>query len=637
MGLAWLPLLLLCFERAVRRGSIGWAGAAGIVLAMIVLGTHPQWTLYSVILLALWTARAGVEGAQNGREYASGILRWAGLGLFMAVVAGLLAAVQLLPTLEATGESCRHHLGMAHPSGNGSDLRSAIPAWLGLVGPALEGHANWEHQTGIGLGWAMAAAAGVWLGGRAVWHRSAACLVLFAFALTGGLFLHELPGLNLFRGPNRMLLLTSLPVAMLAGHAVDRLPATLATARGRQQLAVGLVFVATVALAYTGWRVWRLPEDQRFFRRYWLTLAASIPLLVGLVALPTAQFGRSRAVLWCVVLLMDLWALSSSLVDVRRQAHIYPRFPMLDFLAGRRDDFGRVLDLYPVACMSPLGCGAPLAVNEELHPVRGYNPLDYYRYKSFLRMLSDSDSPVAPCEVVDGFPLTHRSLLDLLGVRYLLVPRGQSFDEEGWSVALADDTEPTAFNYPYQGMNRLPAYTVYENEQVLPRAFVVPRAELMPAGQEHEAMLAADFQRTVLVEGCDPMEIAAGDENSFRAARIDRYRPNEVRIHVTGNQPGWLVLTDLWFPGWVCTVDGERQTIYPANQAFRAVPIGAGQHDVVFRFEPRSVFIGRWITLDSLFTLAIWAATAFAIRMRSSGSVAPAVSGMQCLEGRLAA
>src|SRR5262249_11954622 len=36
VGLAWLPLIVLCFERSLRRRSLGWVVTAGACLALLV-------------------------------------------------------------------------------------------------------------------------------------------------------------------------------------------------------------------------------------------------------------------------------------------------------------------------------------------------------------------------------------------------------------------------------------------------------------------------------------------------------------------------------------------------------------------------------------------------------------------------
>ena len=148
----------------------------------------------------------------------------------------------------------------------------------------------------------------------------------------------------------------------------------------------------------------------------------------------------------------------------------------------------------------------------------------------------------------------------------------------------------------------------------MPRAFIVPQAASMPAGR---ALLATDFQETALVEGCDPYAWDAGPPGSFRAARLAEYQPNQVRLEVAGESAGWLVLTDMWFPGWICMVDGQNRPIYLGNYLFRAVPVPAGQHEVVFRFQPWSYRLGRAISCAALASLLGWSLILLVRRFRS--------------------
>jgi hypothetical protein len=616
IGLTWLPLITLCFERSLRRRSPGWAAAAGGALTLLVLSTHPQWTVYSGIFLVVWTAGTALEGASGWRGVSAGLARWVGFGALTVAVALALGAIQLLPTHEAIEQSCRYQMGMAHPSGNAAHLRDGIPPLRGLLGPSLVTHPDWESVTGVGFLWAVIALAGAVLGGRKAWLRAAACLFVFAFSVTGGLGMHRMPGLVLLRGPSRMLLLTCLPIALLAGYTTDRLPDLAASPRRRRLLLV-LVAAAIGGVGYTLFRLVRMTPEGRYFNPYWVTLALTVPALFQLSGGP-ARFGRWWAPLWCGVLVIDLLALSMPFLRVRSVDSVFPPSPMRDFLASRRHDRGRILDAHCSGYLSPLGCGAPVAVNDGLYPVRGYNPLDNFRYKTYLRMVSGCSVPTAPCEVVDGFPLANRSLLDLLGVRYLLWPQPNAPECGPWRAVFQDTQPEQTYNYPHSGMHTLPLYTVYENDQAFPRAFVVPRAAPMPAGREREAMLAADVRKTVLVEGCDPADFEMGPEENYREARITEYQPNQVKVEVEGKNAGWLVLADLWFPGWSCTVDGQPRTIYPGDYLFRTVPVPAGKHEVVFRFFPASYRLGRWITLSTLAALASWGLLVFIRRLRTT-------------------
>jgi hypothetical protein len=155
------------------------------------------------------------------------------------------------------------------------------------------------------------------------------------------------------------------------------------------------------------------------------------------------------------------------------------------------------------------------------------------------------------------------------------------------------------------GYFALPAYTVYENTAVLPRAFLVSAAEPLPErAQVFHTLMTTDFRRRVLLEGWSPATHASSS-TPLRPATIREYQPNRVVIDVDGEAAGFLVLADVWFPGWRCTVDEESYPIYRANFLFRAVEVPAGTHRVVFTFTPASYYWGRIISSVVAVTLLL--------------------------------
>jgi len=181
-----------------------------------------------------------------------------------------------------------------------------------------------------------------------------------------------------------------------------------------------------------------------------------------------------------------------------------------------------------------------------------------------------------------------RRLLDLFGVRYLLQPRDNPLDQPGWRK-VCDDPDPAAFDVVAGGRRTLPAYCLYESEQALPRVFVVPHAV---NGRDP---CDSDFRKAVLL---DEMEACQPDitEPGYWSAAIVEYQPNRVKIQATGDAPGWLVLTDIWYPGWHCTVDGTPCQVHRGDYLFRAVHLQSGSHEVSFLFEPASYQWGRIVS-----------------------------------------
>jgi hypothetical protein len=349
------------------------------------------------------------------------------------------------------------------------------------------------------------------------------------------------------------------------------------------------------------------------FHAYWPTLLVTVPAALWLV-------GRPSAPAWTAVLLADLWALAWPLVGVRPQAELYEPAACVRYLAGRTAEHQRVLDrdLPGQKGSTPLGFALPLMLGIE--PVRGFNSLDVRRFKEYYQFINDYDGPVVPLEGLLNFPIRNRPLLDLMGAGYLLQP-SEPPEGEGWRAIKTDDS-PRAFCAIAGGVRQLPPYTVYANDNVFPRAFVVRAAAPLPDRPHALAALKrTDFRRTVLLEGAPPESGSAPPDGDTPpgSATIADYRPNRVTVRAECAAPGYLVLADIWYPGWVAMVDGAPAPLYRADFLFRAVPLPAGRHEVTFAFEPPSY---RWGQLVSAATLLLavlvgGAAAAIARRRRS--------------------
>lgn len=551
LGLAWLPLVLLLLERALRQSSLGWATLAGSVWALLFLGTGPQWAFYASLFTAIWTLGAALAKESSPLRALGG---WVILGAWAVLVGLGLSAVQLLPTLEAATQATRSTEGEA---------ADRIPvAWqplTRLIGRSDE--ASWEDRGGVGALWLAAAALAPLLSRGRVRYETAICLLLFAFALGAVPGLQALPGFRLFRYPGRILIVAAFPLAFLAG-------------------------VATQSLA-------EKESSSGKSRRPWMLRA------------------------WVALLIVELGFWTRGLIAVRPESELFEPAACVRWLIERGEGNGRVMDqsVTDEAGLSPLGAGAPLALTERLEALSGCNPLDVLRYKEYLQFLGGTDGPLRPFQstftfpVMGDYPVTEKRLLDLLGVRYLLLPTDPGLRREanrkltcesGWRT-IGVDSHPRAYCLIQGGMQELPSFTLLENVDVFPRAFVVAEARPLPERKEVlEALRQVDFRRTVFLEdwrGEDAYEL---DSPSFRPVSITSYQPNRVVLDAGGGTGGWLVLADVWYPGWRCTIDGVPAEVRRGNFLFRAVRLSEGTREVVFTFAPDSYRRGRITSLISL-------------------------------------
>ncbi|MFN8468011.1 MAG: YfhO family protein [Caldilineaceae bacterium] len=136
---------------------------------------------------------------------------------------------------------------------------------------------------------------------------------------------------------------------------------------------------------------------------------------------------------------------------------------------------------------------------------------------------------------------------------------------------------------------------IYANQDLLARATVVTQTLQAGGPEQAAALLQAQLARRPsapvlpVVEGMAPLQDTGGDTAK---AEIINYAAERVEIHTAGENPGLLVLADAFYPGWHASVDGHEVPIYPTNVLFRGVPVPAGDHSVVFTFEPAGWRLG---------------------------------------------
>ena len=82
---------------------------------------------------------------------------------------------------------------------------------------------------------------------------------------------------------------------------------------------------------------------------------------------------------------------------------------------------------------------------------------------------------------------------------------------------------------------------------------------------------------------------------------------------VQAAQPGYVFLSEPFYPEREALIDGERVTPVRANLAFMAVPVPAGSHQLELVYTPTSF---RWGLGVSLLTIAAWAGLSRRQRVR---------------------
>ena len=104
---------------------------------------------------------------------------------------------------------------------------------------------------------------------------------------------------------------------------------------------------------------------------------------------------------------------------------------------------------------------------------------------------------------------------------------------------------------------------------------------------------AFDLRRTALLYDPLDMDPVPVDSGSTANVRMRAWSPHEIVLDVATDAPRLLVLSEVFYPaGWGATVGGEETSILQVDHLLRGVPVPAGVHEVVFRFDPPRHRIG---------------------------------------------
>jgi hypothetical protein len=646
----WLPGLLWLAARFARTGDFRYALAGGLGGALALLAGQFQLACYAVVA-------AAVYAAVYARPRKNALAAAAAFGVFPL----LLAAVQLIPTYELWRLSER-----------ASDLRAGEysfwpPQFAQLLLPELFGRAPHPAFAPIGeaqidsywgrssfvesafyvgaLPLALAAVGNV---KKRRWFFVAAGLLATAFACGAYTPLFKiykfLPPFGLFRAPGRLLIYTTLALAVAAGDGLDyfvrtrsRAPALAALGAAAAAAAVALTFRFTlpqfkaaaearaaakaeeVGLAFGNAdtvKEYYAAKAKTVFRKAasaarlrnpatWFQLAV---LGAGVVLFWGARRNRAVAAAapYVVILLTvgDLYRYHEGLNPTVNASLVNEAPPVAAAFDPARP--GRVYSNgFSLGPDTQLGLGL---IHENAHALWGFD----------LLVPRGSLRPAAAVAVFEKIENSYTTAPYAGGERFVKATASGLALMRAYGIRYVVRLNPW-FGEGVKAAGYVPPYYVYEVVGAAARARSLSAYRL--AGDDESAlrMMAADGfepgREVVLYEKAEGFAAAAP---AAGAVDVERRTSLEASCRVSG--PSLLVLDEMYYPGWRATVDGEPTRTYRANVISRAVVVPPGPHMVTFRFRPTTFYVGLAVSLASwLVTLALVARLTLRRRKRGPG------------------
>lgn len=585
MTLAWLPAILWAYRTALERERWSAALLGGLPMALAILAGHTASFLYVGLVFVAYVLYCAFDAWRQAQAPLAA-LKPLLLGGVMVLIGLCLAAVQLLPTGELLSLSTRQEATYAFAA----DYSWPPGYLLTLLVPNFFGEPGQIGYWGDGIYVESIFYTGVlplFLTLALTFRKRARHrLTLFLLALGGGglllalgkfgilhrLAYNFLPFFRSMRAPGRAGFLFTFAVAASSGLLLAWLRQNGAEARRilrrwtRGPLPWVVVSItALVVLAGFFLFAWQRNTDPQVGRLWHVANNSALFLLLfilagGLLRLwGTGRLNARQGTLLAIgLVLLDLWGFGRYLVrPAAVEESAYWRIVAEISQADGRE--GRVLPWG----LSVFEQNKGMALGVE--SVFGYDPLELERYSHFITAVADPQARA----------------YDLLNTRYLVTTQELDLAEEEGTPQLIGQQE---------------GVWVYERPASLPAAWLVHQVEV----REDESILerlndpAFDPQSVALLEQetvCSLSEPAQPGEVQFR-----RRGNNGIEIELRAAADGILVLSEIFYPGWRATLDGELVPILRADYVLRALCVPAGEHRVVMVYDPPLLKIGLAIT-----------------------------------------
>ncbi|MBW8011440.1 MAG: YfhO family protein [Chloroflexi bacterium] len=597
MAAAWLPwILLAAYDLAAEKTGNKGIFKLALLIGLQLLAGHAQIAWYTLLLASVWAAFWGWQS-----DHWQG-LKNIGLRFSASVALGFaLAAVQLLPTSEYLLQSQRaaaveFDYAMVYSFWPWRFLTLLAPNFFGspVSGDHWGYQTFWEDAVYIGLLPLLLALAAVFrrvktrIHARITWFMVGVAVIAFALALGDNTpfypwLYRNIPTFDLFQAPARFTIWAVFALALLAGLGVEgwRRPQGWALYWGR----LGTAGAFSVLLgAGLGWYLFSNSSGNMGEAKPTIFPALALAGLIGvgigiinLIAPAKDQALPSKKWVWMVVVLVSIDMLA----------------------AGWGLNPGTDLSLYTA---SP-------ANTDEIRDLAG-------SHRIYISQEQEFDLKYERFLSYETFELEEA----WLNMRAVLLPNSNLLD----GISSANNFDPFIPGRYARWMKKLDNTSAQIQAQMLTRmdvavvehidpdrAFGVrfdqigggARLRWLPCAQfAQDGDAALDF---ILSGELDPQEIVVLEAEGSEISPCNNSQDVEVRLLAEGAnfvtakvealQDGWLVLADVWYPGWVVKVDGESGTLLRADYLFRGVEVPAGSHTVEFIYRPTSFYFGASI------------------------------------------
>ena len=283
-------------------------------------------------------------------------------------------------------------------------------------------------------------------------------------------------------------------------------------------------------------------------------------------------------ILWVGLIVVDMWPVdkkyfnNDNFTSKKQVASPFQEMPVDKEIKKDKDLYYRVLNL-----QNPMADARTSFFHKSLGGYHGakmkrYNELYTYAIEPEMRTLIEGFKKP---ETIDSL-MNHLSVINMLNTKYLIY----------------DLSQPP-----------LP------NIHALGNAWFVKTAKVVDgANQEVTSMKSFDPKSTAIVNKSFEKDLSGFSSGSGEGEiKLTDYQPNDLKYEATVNSGSQLaVFSEIYYPkGWKSFIDGKEAPHIQADYVLRAMVIPVGKHQIEFKFEPSSYYMGNKVSLGSSILLLL--------------------------------
>jgi uncharacterized membrane protein YfhO len=559
---AFIPWIFYSLEKLLQSHNKKYLLLCALLFGLQILSGHPQYNFYIGLFLFIYFL---INILVLKKKFIQKI--WSSYSLYFIIIAILtfgIAAIQILPSIE--------FMNLCNRAENSYDFATfmslPIANLITLIVPKPDTilvDVNWEYSIYFGVFSIILVLIGLIQPQFYRYKLLFGTILIISIIISFGnntplykLLYYIIPGLSVFRIPSRALLIFSFSASIIIGFGVHYL---IEYKLKRKLFIFSIIFVSflIIALFFFTNRIDLDLSDPKFY-------IPSILLLCSVIVLTLFHFVGNKSFLFLAII---------SLLFIDLYINNHSQIPQLNIkeLIKKRN-YEKVFEDEKNLIRVSLPFDTQRGVLFNYCNINGYMPIVLDDYFSFVHKMAD-------CQIDKHMQHTLNSAI---------YESDKIFSSKILNVGYA------VSNGQLIGSNN-----------VMPRAILATNYIVEPNIEKHiDIIKNQDFDPTstvILSQKPDNDFVQKNDsENGEYRVEITKYEANRIEMQTNANSNTFLVLSELYYPGWEATIDGNEIEIQKADYLLRTIPVEKGNHTIVFKYNPWTFKLGAII---SIFTLTI--------------------------------